>query len=71
MGSLALELFNKLENSERVAGAHQALGEMAIAKGNLEEARLHYEANLKYFASLGDQVNEQYYRECLRSLAAV
>jgi tetratricopeptide (TPR) repeat protein len=71
MCSLALELFSKIENTERVAEAHQALGEMAIAKGNLEEARFHYEANLKYFASLGDQVNEQRYQERLRSLAAV
>jgi tetratricopeptide (TPR) repeat protein len=66
--SQALGLFSQLGNSERMAGAHHSLGEIAIEKGNLEEARLHFEANLNYFISLGDKTRQQYYQERLSSL---
>ncbi len=66
----ALELFSQLGNSDRVAGAHHSLGEIAIDKGSLEEARLHFEANLKYFALLGDQARQQDYQGRLNKLNA-
>jgi hypothetical protein len=66
--SQALGLFSQLGNSERMAGAHHSLGEIAIEKGNLEEVRLHFEANLNYFISLGDKTRQQYYQERLSSL---
>jgi tetratricopeptide (TPR) repeat protein len=67
--SQALELFSQLGNLNRVADDHQLLGEIAIDKGNVEEARLHFEANLKYFTSLGDQARLQEYQERLSSLS--
>jgi hypothetical protein len=67
--SQALEMFSQLGNLNRVADDHQLLGEIAINKGNLEEARLHFEANLKYFTSLGDQARLQEYQERLSSLS--
>jgi predicted ATPase/class 3 adenylate cyclase len=66
--SKALELFSQLGNFERVTDAHHSLGEIAIDKGSLEEARLHFEANLQYFALLGDQARQQDYQERLSSL---
>jgi predicted ATPase/class 3 adenylate cyclase len=66
--SQALELFSQLGNFERVASAHHSLGEISIDMGRLEDARFHFEANLKYFALLGDNTLQQYYRERLNNL---
>lgn len=66
--SQALELFSQLGNSDRVAGAHHLLGEIAVDKGSLEEARHHFEANLKYFTLLGDKNLQQDYQERLKNL---
>jgi len=66
--SKALEFFSQLGNSDRVADAHRSLGEIAIDKRSLEEARLHFEANLKYFTLLGENPIQQYYRERLNNL---
>jgi predicted ATPase/class 3 adenylate cyclase len=66
--SKALEFFSQLGNSDRVAGAHHLLGEIAINKRSLEDARLHFEANLKYFTLLGDKTLQQEYQERLNNL---
>jgi predicted ATPase/class 3 adenylate cyclase len=66
--SQALELFSQMLNAERVAGLHHLLGEIALAKGSEEDARLHFEANQKYFATQGDQDRQGYYQERLKSL---
>jgi predicted ATPase/class 3 adenylate cyclase len=68
MCSKALELFSQLGNFERVADAHHSLGEIAIEKGSLVDARLHLEANLNYFAILGDKSFQQYYQQRLNNL---
>ncbi len=65
----ALELFRQLGNLERIVATHHFLGEIAIQLGNLEDARLHFEANCRYFASLGDRNSQQVYQARLDSLS--
>ena len=68
LGSQALDLFSQMLNAERVAGLHHSLGEIALVKGSKEDARLHFEANQKYFAVQGDKGRQQYYQERVEGL---
>jgi predicted ATPase/class 3 adenylate cyclase len=68
LGSQSLEFFNELGNVERIVWLHHTLGNIAIAKGSLKDARTHFEANLAYYIQLGDKDNQKYYRERLADL---
>jgi predicted ATPase/class 3 adenylate cyclase len=68
LGSQSLEFFNELGNMERIVWLHHTLGNIAIAKGSLKDARTHFEANLAHFTHLGDKDNQKYFRERLASL---
>jgi len=68
LGSQSLELFSQIGNFERIASRRDLLGELAIRKGSLKDARLHFEANLTYFTHLGDRERQKYYRERLVQL---
>jgi len=68
LGSQSLEFFNELENVERIVWLHHTLGNIAIARGSLKDARTHFEANLAHFIQRGDKDNQKYYRERLAGL---
>jgi predicted ATPase len=70
IGSQSLELFNGLDNVERIVWLHDILGQVAVAKGSLKDARAHFEANLAHYTQLGDKDRQEHYRERLASLAA-
>jgi predicted ATPase/class 3 adenylate cyclase len=68
LGSQSLALFNELENTERIAWIHHTLGDIAVAKGSLKDARTHFETNLAYYTNLGDKDHQKYYQERLDNL---
>ena len=70
LGSQTLELFSQLGNVERIAYIRHVLGEIAIGKGSLNDARVHFEANLAHYTLLGDKNRQNDYQERLASLAA-
>ena len=70
LGSQSLEFFNELGNVERIVWLHHTLGNIAIAKGSLKDARTHFEANLAHYTQLGDKDSQKHYRERLASLKA-
>jgi tetratricopeptide (TPR) repeat protein len=68
VGSQSIELYLQLGNFERIAGLRNTLGEIAIRKGLLDDARMHFEANLAYHTNLGDLSYQKYYQERLAAL---
>lgn len=68
LGCQGLDLFRRLGNYERIAGAHHLLGEIALEKGRMEDARNHFQANLEYFTQRGDKESQRYYQRRLAEL---
>jgi predicted ATPase/class 3 adenylate cyclase len=61
LGNQSTELFNELKNFERVSWIHHSMGEFAIAHNHPEDACQHYEANVTYFAHVGDNERRIFY----------
>ena len=69
LGSQSLEFFSEIENVERIMWLHYTLGNIAVAKGSLKDARTHFEANLAHYIQRGDKDNQKYYRQRLADLS--
>ena len=70
LGCQALELFSQLENQERIVWTRHVLGKIAVDKGSIKDARTHFEANLAYYANLGDKQHQNDYQARLARLDA-
>jgi hypothetical protein len=64
----SFEVFEQMNNPERLLLNRHILGEACEALGELEEARRYFEANLAYLAQGGNERYQQYYRDRLAAL---
>lgn len=68
LGRQSLEIFEQMNNQERLLFNRNIMGEIATKIGALEEARDYFEANLVYLSQVGDEASQTYCRERLAAL---
>jgi hypothetical protein len=68
LGRQSLEIFDQMNDQERMLLNRNILGDVAVVMGALEEARSYFEANLSYLSQVGDEPYQKYLRERLAAL---
>lgn len=64
----AQEIYELLNNQDRLMLNQEILGEITQAMGAVEEARRYYEANLTFMTQVGDDVGQRDYRDRIAAL---
>jgi len=68
LGRESLDIFDQMNNQERMMLSRHILADTAEAMGAFEEVRSYIEANLSYLSQFGDGPSQRYYRERLEKL---
>jgi predicted ATPase/DNA-binding SARP family transcriptional activator len=70
LGRQCLEIYQQMDNFERLLDVRHVLGDISAKRGEVDEARAYFTANLAYSTQAGDEWRQSMYREWLAQLTS-